>query len=172
VEQTQKVLLKKVEKETLEEKIGQCIGLEMGAQNAVSYLNSIGLFNEEKVKKKLFEMWEEAKMHEDKMNEMLGWLKVYAAFDITKIHQKGREIEGKVADMMKAYLGEKPDTQEALEFLCLAEAAELTHYEVLHSISNKINYDKFRSLVKDILDQEKKHLQRCTKLAKEYASKD
>jgi len=34
---------------------------------------------------------------------------------------------------MKTYLGEDPDSQEALEFLCLAEGGEVTHYEVLRT---------------------------------------
>jgi hypothetical protein len=38
---------------------------------------------------------------------------------------------------METYLGEEPDTQEALEFLCLAEGAEVTHYEVLTSVAKK-----------------------------------
>ncbi len=35
---------------------------------------------------------------------------------------------------METYLGEDPDSQEALEFLCLAEGADVTHYEVLMQI--------------------------------------
>ena len=36
--------------------------------------------------------------------------------------------------MMKIYSGEDPDTSEALEFLCLAEGGEVTHYDVLSSV--------------------------------------
>jgi hypothetical protein len=32
--------------------------------------------------------------------------------------------------MMQTYLGEDPDTLDGLEFLCLAEGGEATHYEV------------------------------------------
>lgn len=35
---------------------------------------------------------------------------------------------------MQTYLGEDPDTLDALEFLCLAEGGEVTHYEVLETI--------------------------------------
>lgn len=30
---------------------------------------------------------------------------------------------------MKIYLDEKPDSSEAIEFLCLGEGGEVTHYE-------------------------------------------
>lgn len=36
--------------------------------------------------------------------------------------------------MMKIYSEEDPDTSEALEFLCLAEGGEVTHYDVLSSV--------------------------------------
>jgi rubrerythrin len=67
---------------------------------------------------------------------------------------------------------EDPDTQEALEFLCLAEGGEVTHYEVLSSLSSKIKDRKFKSLVRDILFQERKHLHLCTAMAKENVQEE
>jgi hypothetical protein len=64
------------------------------------------------------------------------------------------------------YLGEDPDSQEALEFLCLAEGAEVTHYEVLSVMTKSIKNKQFSAKVKSILGQEKKHLLTCTQLAK------
>jgi rubrerythrin len=69
--------------------------------------------------------------------------------------------------MRDAYLGDKPDRQEALEFLCLAEAAEVIHYEVLRSLSKKFKTKNFGKKIKRILEEEKKHLKFCTKLVKE-----
>lgn len=65
------------------------------------------------------------------------------------------------------YLGNKPDRQEALEFLCLAEAAEVTHYVVLRSLSKKFKAKNFGKKIKRILEEEKEHLKFCTKLVKE-----
>ena len=76
----------------------------------------------------------------------------------------------KVSEMMKAYLGESPDASEAIEFLCLAEGGEVTHYEVLSAMTKKLVKDrKFSAKVKAILEEEKKHLQLCTRLAKQIA---
>lgn len=44
-----------------------------------------------------------------------------------------------MTQIMKTYLGEEPDTSEALEFLFFAEGGDVTHYEVLNSIS--VNFD-------------------------------
>lgn len=168
----QKVQIKSEEKNMLEEKLGECIGLEMAAQKGVTYLNSQGLLNTNGIKKKLFGMRQEAKKHEDKMNKMLGWLEGYVGLDLDKIHEKRQETEEKVKEMMKTYLGEEPDTQEALEFLCLAEGGEVVHYEVLNSLSTKIKDRKFGALVRDILSQEKKHLRLCTELAKKNVKEE
>jgi hypothetical protein len=71
---------------------------------------------------------------------------------------------------METYLGENPDTQEALEFLCLAEGGEVTHYEVLTSVAKDLKNKKFGTTVRRILKEEQRHLDLCTKLAKENAS--
>jgi hypothetical protein len=71
--------------------------------------------------------------------------------------------------MMKTYLGEDPDSSEAIEFLCLAEGGEVTHYEVLSAMTKGVKSKKFGSKVKAILSEEKRHLQLCTRLAKQAA---
>jgi hypothetical protein len=77
--------------------------------------------------------------------------------------------------MMQTYLGLNPDSSEAIEFLCLAEGGEVTHYEVLAAMSKKLNgkmknIRKLSTTVYSILREEKKHLALCTKLAKQTAT--
>jgi len=69
--------------------------------------------------------------------------------------------------MMQTYLGEDPDTLDALEFLCLAEGSEVTHYEVLSEVAKELKEKKFATEVRSILKEEKKHLKLCTQLAME-----
>ena len=76
---------------------------------------------------------------------------------------------------MHTYLGLNPDSSEAIEFLCLAEGGEVTHYEVLAAMSKKLNgkmknIRKLSTTVNSILREEKKHLALCTKLAKQTAT--
>jgi hypothetical protein len=52
----------------------------------------------------------------------------------------------------------------------LAEGAEVTHYEVLNSVSKDVKNKKFGMKVRSILSEEKRHLGLCTKLAKDNAS--
>jgi ferritin-like metal-binding protein YciE len=63
-----------------------------------------------------------------------------------------------------------PDTLDALEFLCLAEGGEITHYEVLDELANEVKDKKFASEVASILGEENQHLQLCIQLARENSS--
>jgi hypothetical protein len=59
------------------------------------------------------------------------------------------------------------EEDEALEFLCLAEAGA---YEVLSVMAKGIMNKQFLTKVKSILGQEHKHLLLCTQLAKKKAT--
>jgi ferritin-like metal-binding protein YciE len=83
------------------------------------------------------------------------------------IKQHAEEASQKASQMMETYLGEDPDTLDALEFLCLAEGGEVTHYEVLSEVAKEVKEKKFATEVRSILKEEKEHLKLCTQLAKE-----
>ena len=118
------------DKEMIQEKIGEALGLEKAAQKAVEQLDSRGLLEPEHVKK-LSKMKDEAGKQEQKMEELVEELTDSDGFDSSTIEEKAAETAEKASKIMEAYLGEDPDTQEALEFLCLAEGGEVVHYEVL-----------------------------------------
>ena len=72
--------------------------------------------------------------------------------------------------MMKTYLGEDPDSSEAIEFLAIAEGGEVIHYEVLHAISKNFKGKELSNTINSILKEEQKHLQLCIDLAKKSVS--
>jgi hypothetical protein len=88
--------------------------------------------------KKLSKMRDEAGKQEDEMQSMVQELSKSDGFEPPKIEEKATETAEKASKIMETYLGEDPDTQEALEFLCLAEAGEVTHYEVLSSVAKEV----------------------------------
>ena len=77
------------------------------------------------------------------MEELVQGLTESDDLDSEKIESSADETAEKVSKIMETYLGEDPDTQEALEFLCLAEGGEVTHYEVLASIAKDVTNKKF-----------------------------
>ena len=157
------------DQEMIQEKIGEALGLEMAAQKAVEELDSRGLLETEHMKK-LSKMKEEAGKQEDEMQTLVEDLVESEGFEKETIEEKAEETAEKASKMMETYLGEDPDTQEALEFLCLAEGGEVTHYEVLASIAKDVKNKKFGTKVRGILQEEKRHLALCTKLAKDNAA--
>ena len=122
--------------------------------------------------KKLSNMKDEAGIQEDEMESLVQELSESDGFEPSKIEEKATETAEKAAKIMETYLGEDPDTQEALEFLCLAEGGEVTHYEVLSSVAKQVKNKKFGTRVRSILKEEKGHLTLCTKLAKTNAASE
>ena len=159
------------DKEMIQEKIGEALGLEKAAQKAVEDLDSRGLLKPEQMKK-LSKMKDEASQQEQEMQQLVEDLVESDGFDQSTIEGKAEETAEKASKIMETYLGDEPDTQEALEFLCLAEGAEVTHYEVLNSISKQVKNKKFGTKVISILKEEKAHLELCTKLAKSNAASE
>ena len=157
------------DKEMIQEKIGEALGLEKAAQKAVEELHSRGLLEPEHMKK-LTKMKEQAGKQEEEMEVLVLDLTHTDGFDSSTIEEKAVETADKVSKIMVTYLGDEPDTQEALEFLCLAEGGEVAHYEVLASVAKDVKNKKFGTKVRSILKEEKGHLDLCTKLAKSNAA--
>ena len=157
-----------VDTKKLEEKIGEAIGLEMAAQKAVEELSSRGLIPNQGLVK-LQGMRKEANNHQTQMEDLVRKLSQSDGLDSAKIQEMAQETEQKTSKIMETYLGEDPDSQEALEFLCLAEGGEVTHYEVLSVMAKGAKYKQLSGKIRSILNQEKKHLLICTQLAKKNA---
>ena len=153
----------------LEQKIGEALGLEKAAQVAVEELSAKGLLDEGGMKDKLQNMKKQANNHQANLEELIPALES-EGLSAENIQNAATETEQKAAEMMKTYLGEDPDSSEAIEFLCLAEGGEVTHYEVLSTLTKGVKNKKFGTKVKAILAEEKKHLQLCTRLAKQTAT--
>jgi rubrerythrin len=155
----------------LEKKLGEVLGLERAAQKAVDELISMKLLKSD-TKDKAKDIQDEANSHEEKINKIISQLSEDGGLKIDQdtIKETAKETEKKATKMMKTYLGEDPDTSEALEFLCLAEGGEVTHYEVLSSICKNFDNKELSSAVNSILKEEQDHLQRTLTLAKENVS--
>ena len=162
---------KKENIENLQKKLGEVLGLERAAQKAVTELISMKLLKSNS-KDESREIQEEASNHEEKIQEVASIFSEDkdVQLDINKVEESAKETEEKATNIMKIYLGEKPDTSEALEFLCLAEGGEVAHYEVLQAICSNFDNKKALSTVKSILKEEQRHLTRCIDMAKSVVS--
>jgi hypothetical protein len=157
------------ELQKLEQKIGEALGLEKAAQVAVEELAAKGLLDQGGMKDKLQSMKKQANNHQANLEELIPALEA-EGLSSENIRNTATETEQKAAEMMKTYLGEDPDSSEAIEFLCLAEGGEVTHYEVLSAMTKGVKNKKLATKVKAILAEEKRHLQLCTRLARQTAT--
>lgn len=161
----------KENQKNLEKKLGEVLGLERAAQKAVEELISMKLLKSNS-KDKAKDIQDEANSHEEKLQKVISLLSEDGDIKLNQdtIKDVAKETEKKATKMMKTYLGEDPDTSKALEFMCLAGGGEVTHYEVLSSISKNFEVKELSSTVNSILKEEQDHLQRCRTLAKENVS--
>ncbi len=159
-------------KQKLQQKIGEALGLEMAAQKAVQELSSKGLLEQGGVMSKLEGMKQEANNHQTQLQELVQSLSQSEGLDSESIQESAKETEQKASQMMQTYLGEDPDSSEALDFLCLAESGEVAHYEVLSAMTQGIKDSQFATKVQSILEEEKMHLQTCIQLAKQNAASE
>ena len=162
---------KKENIENLQKKLGEVLGLERAAQKAVDELITMKLIKSDS-KTEAKEIQGEASTHEEKIQEVVSIFSEdkNVQLDVAKVEESAKETEEKATQIMKTYLGEEPDTSEALEFLCLAEGGEVSHYEVLQAICGNFDNKKALSTVKSILKEEQRHLSRCIEMAKSAVS--
>jgi len=136
----------------LETKLGEVIGLAMAAQAATDKVEK--LTKDKTLVKQLRTMREEAAMAEKRGTEVAG------TFDgkKSKIVAEARSVKKKGADMMKTYLDRDADELDGFEFLTMAEAGEVGHWQVLNELNKKAKHRGVGELVKVQLAIQKRHL--------------
>ena len=88
------------DKEMIQEKIGEALGLEKAAQKAVEDLDSRGLLKLEQMKK-LSKMKEEASQQEQEMQKLVQDLVESDGFDQSTIEEKAEETAEKASKIMQ-----------------------------------------------------------------------
>jgi len=141
---------------TLDEKLAEVLGLAMAAQDATKKVE--GLFDEEnggaQVTSDLQRMREQAEETEQRCEGIADRLDGKK----TAVLEKARETKQEAKDMMSTYLGSDAEGLDGLEFLVMAEAGEVGHWEVLGALSKKAADEQLRDLVEWALPIQEQHL--------------
>jgi ferritin-like protein len=154
----------------LEQKLGEVLGLEMAAQKAVEELSAKGLLEEAGIEAQVEGMKQEANNHQKKIEQLVENLSKSEGLDSQSVQESAKETQQKASQMMHIYLGEDPDSSEALDFLSLAEGGEVIHYEALNTMAQGIKDIQVTDTVQSILEEEKKHLMQCIQLVRQNAA--
>ena len=157
-------------KQKLEQKLGEVLGLEMAAQKAVEELSAKGLLEEAGTETHVQGMKQEANDHQKKIEQLVETLSKSEGLDSQSVQESAKETQQKASQMMHIFLGQDPDPSEALDFLSLAEGGEVIHYEGLNTMTQGIKNPQAADTVRSILEEEKKHLMTCIQLVRQSAA--
>jgi hypothetical protein len=137
---------------TLEEKLAEVIGLAKAAQAATQEIE--GLVDDEELQGQLHRMREEAEETERRCTELAD----QRDGKKTAILEKAQETKNEAAEMMSTYLGSDADDLDGFEFLTMAEAGEVGHWEILGKLNEKAGEAEIRELVEWALPIQERHL--------------
>jgi hypothetical protein len=140
---------------TLDEKIGEVLGLAMAAQGATDKVKK--LVDDENLAKALERTHEDAVQIEERCTSLVEDLDGKK----TAILEKARETKQEVVEMMSTYLGEDADGLDGFEFLTMAEAGELGHWSVVAKLNEKARNTELQELVDWAVPLQQEHLQRA-----------
>jgi hypothetical protein len=139
----------------LESKLGEVIGLAMAAQAATKKVSSLARAEKKTgLVETLGQMNGEAKDAEQRGRAAAE------TFDGKKsaILKEAREVKQKGAEMMSTYLDESSDALDGLEFLTMAEAGEVGHWEILGRLNKRVRHQEIKELISWGLPIQKRHL--------------
>jgi hypothetical protein len=137
----------------LETKIAEVIGLAQAAQGATEKIS--GLVEDNEVKQTLERMKQEAAETEERT------LQVAETLDgkKTAILERARETKQEAAEMMSTYLGDDADGLDGLEFLTMAEAGEVGHWQVLDAMNQRAGNSQLQQVIEWVTPIQERHFQ-------------
>ena len=153
----------------LESKLGEVVGLAMAAQEATKKVAKLAKDDgDDKLVTTLDRMRDEAKETEDRGTE------VASSFEgkKTAILDEAREVKQKAEQMMKTYLDQASDALDGFEFLTMAEAGEVGHWEILGTLNERAGKSEVKELVEWALPIQKRHLETVRSSSLELASEE
>jgi hypothetical protein len=139
----------------LESKLGEVVGLAMAAQAATRTVAKLARAEKETgVVELLKRMQAEAREAEQRGKAAAE------RFEGKKsaILREARETKQKAAEMMSTYLDVESDTLDGLEFLTMAEAGEVGHWEILGRFNKRARNPEVKELVSWGFPIQKRHL--------------
>jgi hypothetical protein len=151
---------------TLEEKLAEVLGLAMAAQGATEKVE--GLVDDDEIVSALQTMREEAEETQKRCEQLAD----ERDGKKTAILEKARETKAEAEEMMSTYLGADADGLDGFEFLTMAEAGEVGHWEVLGTLNEKAGESEISELVDWALPIQERHLEQVRAGSKKLAGEE
>lgn len=151
----------------LESKLGEVIGLAMAAQGATQKVSKLDEIDDE-LERELERMQSEAKEAEDRATEVAGSFEGKK----TAILDEAREVKQKATEMMQDHLDRASDALDGFEFLTMAEAGEVGHWEILKTLNERARNGGVRDLVDWGIPIQQRHLETVRQGSLKLASEE
>ena len=138
----------------LESKLGEVIGLAMAAQGATDKVRKLDEVDGD-LEQELKRMHSEAKEAEERATEVAGSFEGKK----TAILEEAREVKQKATEMMQDYLDRASDGLDGLEFLTMAEAGEVGHWEILNTLTERAGKSNVQELCSWAIPIQQRHFE-------------
>jgi len=153
---------------TLDEKLGEVLGLAQAARAATDKIAKLA--EDDEHRRLLEQMGREAAETEERCqaaldDEAFSGLK-------TAIAENARETKQEATEMMKTYLGDDAEELDGFEFLTMAEAGELGHWEVLRTLNDKAQIPVVRELTEFAVPLQARHFETVRSTSIELAAEE
>ncbi len=138
----------------LESKLAEVLGLAGAARTASEKVKSLLDEQESDLAGGLEQMAEEALRTEERCTDIAGELNGKK----TAILEEGRQVKQEATEMMKTYLEGEDEALDGFEFLTMAEAGEVGHWEILQQLNEQAGIPAIAELTKWALPIQERHL--------------
>lgn len=139
---------------TLDEKIGEVIGLAMASKGTTDKVAK--LLSDEQCRKMVQKMHDDAVKLEEMGTELISSDKFSGKK--TAILDKARETKQEAIEMMTTYLGDDADGLDGFEFLTMAEAGEVGHWKVVEKLNEQLGDRDLKELTDFVVPLQEQHL--------------
>lgn len=152
----------------LDEKLAEVLGLAQAAQKATGHVATME--GAESFSDQLQRIGEEAAETERRTDSLIDSYEGRK----TAIRELARETKAEAVEMMETYLEGEEEALDGFEFLTMAEAGELGHWEIVETIAEAVGDADAAELASWAVDVQGKHFDEVRasslELAKEEAS--
>ena len=136
----------------LDEKLGEVLGLAQAAQAATEKVATME--GAEDFESDLKRMRAQAAETERRTDELIDGIEGKK----TAIREKAGETKSEAKEMMSTYLGGEDEALDGFEFLSMAEAGELAHWEIVETMSATIDEAGVRQLATWAVGVQREHI--------------
>ena len=150
----------------LDEKLGEVLGLAQAAQDTTAKV--LKMEGADDFKADLERMAQEAKETEQRTDALVDSLEGKK----TAIRAKAAETKSEATEMAKTYLAGEDEALDGFEFLTMAEAGELGHWEIVQKMGQTIGEQQVTELADWAVGVQRKHFERVREASLELAAEE